>query len=204
MICVAVGLLLAGCGPTVRPPTRVLTPARVYIADYGRHSSMVLPCATGGYVEYAFGDWDFLALVHTGKLNGIRAMLLSTQATLGRRAVPLTSDPSTMLTRLGAKRILTIDVDLDRALDLSTELGRRYASQAADGKFSKYTNLYHVKDDAKYGVLNNCNHATAGWARALGAKVEGFTLFSNFRPGENRIGDSTMVDSRTDMISNQR
>ena len=43
--------LSAGCAQRIRPPRDLADPVRVYVADYGYHSSLLLPSDTEG--EYA-------------------------------------------------------------------------------------------------------------------------------------------------------
>ena len=87
----AVLLLLvlgSGCATKVVPPSNPVNPVMVYITDYGRHSSLVLPATNGGYVEWAFGDWNWFALGKTSWNYALLAVIWSPQSTLGRRVVP--------------------------------------------------------------------------------------------------------------------
>ena len=61
MVAVLAALSL-GCATRVVPPRAIVSPVTVYIADYGRHSSLILPTDTGCLAEYAYGDWRFYAL----------------------------------------------------------------------------------------------------------------------------------------------
>src|SRR2546423_386491 len=54
-------LFLSGCGGTITPPAQVRQPVNVYVTDYGRHSTLLLPTENGGLVEFAFGEWGWLA-----------------------------------------------------------------------------------------------------------------------------------------------
>src|SRR5689334_13559900 len=51
-----------GCGGTITPPRAVRDPVPVYVADYGRHATLLLPVEDGGLEEFAFGDWRWLAM----------------------------------------------------------------------------------------------------------------------------------------------
>ena len=49
----------------IYPPQQSLKePVTVYVADYGVHSSLLLPTGDGRFVEYAFGDWGYAAQNH--------------------------------------------------------------------------------------------------------------------------------------------
>src|SRR4051794_37158104 len=52
---------VTGCGGPVRPPANVRDPVPIYVTDYGRHSTLLLPTDDGRLEEFAFGDWDWLA-----------------------------------------------------------------------------------------------------------------------------------------------
>src|ERR1700722_10035619 len=77
--------LIGGCG-TVHPPTNPTDPIPVYLADYGVHSSVILPTEKGKFVEYVFGDWGFAVENHDWFIPDVpRALFFSTQAGFGRR-----------------------------------------------------------------------------------------------------------------------
>src|SRR5436309_1288368 len=79
-----------GCSATVAPPTNVQHPVDVFVTDYSRHSSILLPVPIDQqttYVEYAFGDYDWFALGKAKWYVGLGSMISSRCATLGRRQV---------------------------------------------------------------------------------------------------------------------
>ena len=73
-----------GCGTTVVMPTHPADPVTVYLLDHGHTSSLVLPSG-GGWVRYAYGDWNYYALGNDGFLDAIAALSWPTRGTLGRK-----------------------------------------------------------------------------------------------------------------------
>jgi hypothetical protein len=63
-------LLCGGCTTTIVPPRAPADPVSVYVTDYGRHSSILLPDPRGHLTEYAFGDWNWFALRQVGSSDG--------------------------------------------------------------------------------------------------------------------------------------
>src|SRR5512140_2380377 len=108
-------LFLTGCAETIHPPVNPTDPVTVYVADYGRHSSIVLPETKGGYVEWAFGDWQWFALGRTKVDVALAAIVSSPQSTLGRREIPPQPDDEAMKRTLEADRLIPIEVSSQRA-----------------------------------------------------------------------------------------
>ncbi len=173
-------VLLVGCTTHVIPPAHPVDPVTVYLTDYGRHSSLLLPDPRGGFDEYAFGDWEFFALGDTRWWVAVRAILHSPQATLGRRHVEV--DPQKLQIKAAGPPERTLPFEAPRAkVDaLAAELDARFRRDGDSPLFSSYSKLYHVRDPGNYWGLHNCNHVTAEWLRELGCCTEGPAIFSKF------------------------
>lgn len=167
--------LLAGCATMVVPPANPVDPVSVYVADYGKHSSLFLPTDDGAFEEFAIGDWEYLAMGKTNWWVAVRAMVRSPQATLGWRKVE-TLDRKI----IGCNHLLQVRVARQRAKTLASELEQRFRRGPAEPYFSTTSMLYHVPDPEPYWGLNNCNHITAEWLRKLGCQVQGPAIWSNF------------------------
>jgi hypothetical protein len=174
-------LTTTGCSGTIHPPAAASDPVTVYVADYGRHSSLVLPTNNGGYVEWAFGDWDWFALGHTKWYDAMHALIWSPQSTLGRRVLGPQTNDEALCNALNAERVLPIEVPADCAAALMDQLDLRYLKHASTQIHSDYSYMDHVKDAEFYNGLHNCNHITVRWLRALGCRVDGFGFLSAFR-----------------------
>jgi hypothetical protein len=174
-----------GCMATkVTPPAMPQDSVTVFLTDYGRHSSILIPSITGsGYDEWAFGDWRFFAIGDSRLCVGIRAMLGSPQATLGRRHIDasIMSDHDTLQAYLhDCRRLMHFQASRQRAEALELQLDTQFRNAAPTPLYSSYSLLYHVRDWRPYWVLHNCNHMTAHWLRRLGCDVCGPSIYSNF------------------------
>jgi hypothetical protein len=153
----------------------------VHVADYGYHSTIILPKSDGGLVEYAYGDWDFFGLSHKSVGTALRALFASDQAALGRRVLDREPDQPGLEDATGAKRVLRFEAPRDRVEELERALERRFSERLDSIEYSPVHHLYFVKDGERYGVAHNCNHFTAQWLERLGCKIEGMAVLSNFR-----------------------
>jgi hypothetical protein len=170
-----------GCAGTVHPPVNPTDPVTVYLADYGRHSSIVLPDGDNQCIEWAFGDWRWFALGDTKTSVALAAMLHSPQAALGRREITPQPDDQAMQRTLQADHVVHFQVSSERAKALLDALERRYARHADTQIHSDYAQLDMVKDNEHYWVLHNCNHVTMHWLKKLGCRVDGMGVLSNFK-----------------------
>jgi hypothetical protein len=172
-------LFIGGCATTVIPPKNPADPVPVYLTDYGRHSSVLLPVAGGGFDEYAFGDWDFFALGHTKWWIAIRALIHSPQATLARRHIEPGSDEAIQKQLGDCKRLMRFDAAKMNVKNLAADLDERF-NEESPAIFSDYCKMYCVRDDECYWIFHNCNNVTAGWLKSLDCKIRGSAIYSNF------------------------
>src|SRR5437868_7006650 len=88
IVMVVLGVWCAGCAAVIVPPERGAPgeAVSVMVADYGYHSTIILPRSDGGgLVEYAYGDWTYFGNSHKTVGAAVAALVASEQATLGRR-----------------------------------------------------------------------------------------------------------------------
>src|SRR3954470_11864194 len=117
----AVALLLVlsgGCATRVLPPSNPINPVTVYITDYGRHSSVLLPMGDGHLMEYSYGDWDFYALKKYRWYKGATALVVSDGSGLGRRIVADPGDDAELKKQLGSKRLMRVQIEQSKVMDL--------------------------------------------------------------------------------------
>jgi hypothetical protein len=176
-------LMIGGCTTTIVPPPRPADPVTVYVTDYGRHSSLLLPESNDLFIEYAFGDWDWFAQGHKNSSSGVHALFFSSDSALGRREVKLPSGASDaeIAKLLGAKQAEHFEVSGQRATALREKLDALHKEHADTVVLEPSTQLWFVKYQGGYGLCHNCNHVTADWLRALGCKIQGSAMFSKFR-----------------------
>jgi hypothetical protein len=176
-------LIASGCTTAVYQPQQALAhPTTVYIADYGIHSSLLMPTGNGRYVEYAFGDWNFAALNHCWPNDALGALLVSFQSALGRRfvdvhpgqTVPHPCHPM-------PHRIQAVQASEAEVAMVVKELDERYHRDDKVVMFNPDNNMTYVKDSEHYSVANNCNNLTARCLREMGCEVHGWVVLSTFR-----------------------
>jgi len=179
-MCMLMTLFVGGCATAVIPPQHPQNPVKVYLTDYGRHSSVLLPLASGGYEEFAFGDWNWFVLGRTQWWVALHAMLHSPQASLGKRHIDA-GDDAAILAQLGdCKRLMSFETSQLYVETLLLDFDARFRRSPEPPILSDYCKLYSIRDSESYWVLHNCNHVTASWLRRLGCQIRGLSLYSNF------------------------
>ncbi|HEY2584906.1 MAG TPA: DUF2459 domain-containing protein [Tepidisphaeraceae bacterium] len=174
-------VFVGGCATNVYPQKQPIRPVAVYVADYGIHSSLLLPVDGGRYVEYAFGDWNFAAMNHCWPQDALGALLISFQSTLGRRYItvepgktePWPAHPSphkVQVVYASEAEVERVVKDLDARFNRDTHLVLHNSENDMD----------FVKDTEHYSILNNCNHLTARCLREMGCDVRGLVVLSTF------------------------
>jgi hypothetical protein len=178
---IALAVAGGGCGGTITPPWPVHEPVSVYVADYGRHATLLLPTEDGGLEEFAFGDWRWLATGHRQWYDVPASSFCSGGSTLGRRYFRPPPPPDQFLEALKAERYVSFFVERERAAALRDELNRKIegaidtARPSADGD-----GFVYVRATEGYCIFHNCNHVTARWLRELDCRVHGMTMTSRF------------------------
>lgn len=181
LIALLLFILAPGCATNVTAPQRVKDPAIVYVTDYGKHSSILLPAPAGGYDEYAYGDYNWFALGQVSVRNAFIAMLVSPKATLGTRHIPIHQGQVEIEDLAGCIRLTEFAVDRTRAESLEMTLAATFRKAAGSPIHSDFSGLEHIEYSHHYWLFHNCNHATADWLRDLGCKVNGPAILSNFQ-----------------------
>lgn len=174
----------AGCTPKIVPPANPASPVTIYLMDYGRHSTLVLPFNDDRLIEYAFGDWDYFALADYRLTLGVRALICSRASGLGRQILPDPGDERALIHRLRAARSLKFQVERQAAQNLLAELDQRYRSRIETEVYNHDLTMHFVRDPARYNLFHNCNHVTADWLRKLDCRVRGWPVLSNFKLDE--------------------
>jgi len=172
--------LLGGCATTVIPPSNPANPVAVYITDYGRHSSILLPMGDGHLMEYSYGDWEFYALNQYKWYIGASKLFFSEGSGLGRRILAHPGDDEALHKMLGCKRLMRVDIEQSRVCELLEELDQRYSAKIETMVYNDYGHSYFVKDESHYWLFHTCNAMTAQWLEKLGCRVSGLAVISNF------------------------
>jgi len=186
-----VGLIAAftvfqtACATIVTPVDHALLrdPVSVYLIDYHRHSSLMLPRSEmvgGGLREYAYGDWGWFAENLAGMSRAAGVLLLPTQGALGRADHPLPAGAAELRRRHGFEAVYEIRVERDLARSLLERLDHRFQSRLETMICNPTVGLDLVKDDDRYWFANHCNHATVRWLRELGVAAGPVTTVARF------------------------
>jgi hypothetical protein len=159
----------------------VREPTTVYVADYGRHATLLLPVEHGGLEEFAFGDWRWLALKHRQWYDAPGSIFFSGASTLGRRYIRPAPPADRFTTTLKTERYLSFPVERDRADALRDELNGEIEHAIGTSRPSADDDGFvYVRASEGYCLFHNCNHVTARWLRELGCRVDGATMNSRF------------------------
>jgi hypothetical protein len=174
-------LFVVGCGATIVPPARPVNPVPVFVTDYGRHSSLVLPDGAGDLVEFAYGDWNWFAVNKTGFYNALSAMLWSGGATFGVRHLDAGPQRANLAGVIGCNSLLRFDAEASRVEELREKLSHRMDAHLDTIVFNPASSFSFVRDDEHYAIWHNCNHVTARWLTDLGCRIEGEPATSKFK-----------------------
>ena len=180
LLLVALVALLGGCATKVMPPVNPANPVAVYVADYGRHSTLLLPMGDGHLIEYSYGDWDYYALNKYKWYIGASKLILSEGSGLGRRILADPGDDGALQKMLNSKRLLRVEAEQSKVMDLLAELDQRYTTKIETMIYNDYLHSYLVKDESHYWLFHTCNAMTGQWLEKLGCKVDGLPVISNF------------------------
>lgn len=192
----------SGCVTRMTPSAEVENPVAVYVADYGRHSSLLLPVPSEEEPtsilgrttmrEYSFGDWVYYAQDQDSIRDGAKALLWKTSGTLGRRdltdlgpaADEAPIEPTGRIQRtLGVERVFTLIVERELADALLERLDARYEQGLKRGQpvANEVVELDFVLDEKDYSVARHCNHEVRDWLRELGVEALGAPLVSEYK-----------------------
>ena len=187
LLCV---IFQGGCSATVYPPAALVEPVTIYIASYGKHSSLILPTRQGQYAEYATGDWPIYVENKDSYLSYVRAGLLSRKTALARRDIR--TDDVNDASFLGVLKLIPIEVEYLRAAALSDELDTWFVSALRLSPdypvYNPLTRLHAVPWPRQYRVWDNCNHQTSRWLRQIGCDVRGMSVLADYKIRHRNAG----------------
>jgi hypothetical protein len=164
---------------TIIPPSDPVEPVTVYVVDLGLHSRLVLPDRDQGLIQYAYGDWRYFALNQQGLGSGVRALLIPTQGTLGRRRYANISGLQQSVS--SDTTILSFAVARNKVTALNQFLDQRFENNIYTAIFNPQNQMIFVQDDLDYTLCHNSNHELVVWLKKLNCRVEGFVLLADFQ-----------------------
>lgn len=179
-----------GCGASVRSPANPARPVSAFVIDYGRHTTLVLPVdeAAQSGVEFAYGDWDWYALVKQEWPDAIAALAWPSLGALGRRDIPVPIALPHVAEWIACEEIIEVRVGAAESAALLDRLEALYAAAAqAHGPpvYEPLSQLHFVQlPDERYWFFHNCNHVTKGWLEEMGCEVSGLAILADFDRAE--------------------
>ena len=196
-LCLGVVSFNSACTVTVIPPVNPPHPTVIYLCDYGVHSSLLIPVASGRYVEYLYGDWNWAALCHTRWWDALGAIFWSKQATLGRRFVTQAAGQKMPTPADGPKTQTAIIVNGDGCQKVLTRMAARWENDRLGHPDTTpiVADYWFVKDDQHYWWLHDCNLDTADSLAEMGCEIHGHAVWSKFDVQNNRA-TTTAVETR--------
>ncbi len=165
---------------TIVPPADPAEPVTIHVADHGLHSRLVLPTGNGELIQYAYGDWNYFALNQQDLRNGVAALLLSTQGTLGRRQFSNIAELQQKIQQQDYT-LLNLEVEQTKVTQLLKLLDERFNRNIETRIENPQIGLTLVQDDQDYTLLHNSNHELVEWLQYLDCRVYGFIMWANFR-----------------------
>ena len=172
---------LAGCTTSIIPPADPTDPVSVFVLDYGRHSSLLLPDTSAqAFTEYAYGDWNWFALDRSEWYDVFPTLFWPTRGALGRRTLHVESNPETIMGVVACEHVLEVTVSARRASELSAELDSQFEQRSETLHYQPLYDLSFVHGETAFHLFENCNHMLADWLRALGCEVRGPAMAADF------------------------
>lgn len=203
---------MPGCAYHVTPPADVKAPATVYLIDLGYHASIALPAKEAispppspasarasrdgraaarevGYVEFAYGQWNWYALNHDEWYRAPGVLLIPQPAALARQSRAIlygggTPAAEALRTQLPAEHVWPIVVEAAAAERLLERLEARWRLAAGEHErnaiYNEKVDLNMAPAGDEYWYGHNCNTVVAEWLRELGCTVTGGGLDAIF------------------------
>ena len=205
-----------GCQHAVYPPAKPPDAVKVYLANYGWHSGLLLPlpddagrfAEDGRYIEFTYGDFDYMVNNRDGVVDGLGAILLSPQAGLGRRIIAIRADKLAPGVKMPPRHMEHFYASAAQVTRLTQRLEARFQRNAKTAVLNPKEDAVYVKDDEHYWLANNCNHAARRWLTALGCEVRGHVITLGFalageQPGAREKPHTLVTSPRADGETSQ-
>lgn len=183
-------VLLGGCATTVTPPSSPDDPVTIYVAQAGKHSSILVERESGQVTEFGFSSWNWSVEKRDTWLEAIPTLLLPGQGTLCVNERPGPLDEARIRSQTEVDRLAPILVSRTALDRLVARLDAVYEANLSTGVLDPATGCVYVRGEDAYWVWHTCNGEVASWLRELGCGVSGPALVANFdvKPAPDRAG----------------
>ena len=173
-------LAFSGCATVVIPPAHLAHPSPVFIADYGRHSSLVLSRGEGRLVEYSYGQFAWYALERDEWWRVPALLFVPQQGGLGREEWDAPATAWGVKRRRWLEELLRVEVERDEVEALLARLDARFEAGRETSFRNNNYGFDFVYDDDLYWVGHSCNAAVAEWLEELGCEVPSVAISANY------------------------
>ncbi len=150
----ALSFSLTACALRVTPPVNLEAPCTIFIADHGRHSSLLLPRANGRIAEFAYGEWQWFALGNDQWYRVGPVMLWPTAGTLGTREFDGPAEIDVIRKQITAQRVHELRVEQDLAAALLARLDERVSEGADESVFNSELAMTFVPHADSYCMIH--------------------------------------------------
>jgi hypothetical protein len=172
---------LTGCTYHIRPSACLRDPVSVFVADYGYHSTLLLPRADGSVMEYAYGERDWFALNRDQWYRVGVVLLWPTPAVLGRRELPGPPEFDALKHQTQPEALHEAPVERDAAARLMHRLDADFDAGRDQLIENPLVGLSFVPYTPSYCITSQCNSRVADWLREMGCRVTGAALNADFK-----------------------
>ena len=155
------------CTAVVRAPSVVEDPVSVYLIKEAKHRGLILPRASGGFVEYGYGDFDYYALMKNRWYHLFDTVLWPTRGCLGRRGIPEVEGAPVR----SCAELIPLRVERSLVIRLLGSLDDAFTSRIGTLHENSVYPMNFVEAERGFYMGYNCNDATAEWFEALGCLV---------------------------------
>jgi hypothetical protein len=155
---------------------------KVFVLDYGRHSSLVIPSESGDFlIEYAYGEWNWFALRKNRWHHVFLTLFFPTRGALGRRAFRARADTQAVRRACFAEAVLEVIVEESNVGNLERRLEAEFEAHRETLHYQPEFGLHFVHSDRDFHLFHNCNHSVSEWLREMGCEVQGPSMFADFK-----------------------
>lgn len=178
------GMILIGCGATVRPPAAVSDPAEVYLVKRGGHISLILPVDEDDATEYAYGEWSWYATNQTHPFRVASVLIFDHPGAFGYRRLGIAAEREALMNFYGLKKAEEVNaliVERERVERLRDRFDAMFADRADEAVTNPKNQLTFIPSEYAYSSRNTCNTMVARWLGELDVTVEGNTSLAEWR-----------------------
>jgi hypothetical protein len=173
-------LTSGGCATTVTPPPSPQDPVAVYLAVYGKHSTLMVERETGRITEFGYTSWSWEVDKRDWWLAALPTLIVPNDGALCVNERPGPLEETRVRAHSDVIELVPVRVSRAALRRLLEKLDAVCTAGGENNVLDAPTGWVFVKDEHPYWVMHTCNDAVAVWLRELGCQVQGPAVYSNF------------------------